>query len=113
LQVVRYVAEFAKSWHAPVAIAHISANGLPDMAEAYAVSVFSEEICPNINYDRLLFNNIREKDLAKAVDVLINGMHNDLLVLVNHRFHFKELVGYYIAPSLPLHITVPLLIFPY
>jgi len=113
IEVVRYLAQLAKPWHAALSIAHMSANGLPDMAEKYALTVFSEEVCQNVNYDQLLFNNIKEKDLSKVVDVMINTMHNDILVMVNHRFHFEEIIGRYITDTLPLNITVPLLIFPY
>lgn len=113
LHIVQYLADLARSWTADLSIAHTSAKGLPDMAERYALSVFSEEISPNVKYDHLFFNNIKERDLAKAVDVLINGMHNDLLVMVNHRFHFEELLGRYITDTLPVHLSVPLFIFPY
>ncbi|HEY8780931.1 MAG TPA: universal stress protein [Mucilaginibacter sp.] len=113
IQVVRYLADLARPWSAALSIAHMSANGLPDMAEKYALTVFSEEVNNNVNYDQLFFNNIKEKDLAKVIDVVINGMHNDILVMVNHRFHFEEIVGRYITDTLPLNITIPLLIFPY
>jgi len=110
---VRFLAELAKPWNAVVSIANLSAKGLPDMCEAYAGSVFKEEICNTVKYDQLVLNNVKEKDLNKAVDVMINGLHNDVLVMVNHRFHFEEIVGTYITEDLPDHITVPLLIFPY
>jgi hypothetical protein len=113
IQVVRYLAELARPWQAALSIAHMSAKGLPDMAENYALTVFSEEVSNKVQYDQLFFNNIKEKDLAKVVDVMINGMHNDILVMVNHRFHFEEIVGRYITDKLPLNITIPLLIFPY
>ena len=113
IEIVRYLAELARPWGADLSIAHRSAKGLPDMEENYALTVFSEEVCKNVNYDKLFFNNIRETDLERVVDVLINGMHNDILVMVNHRFHFEEILGRYITDTLPLHITVPLLIFPY
>jgi hypothetical protein len=112
IQVVRFLAVLARPWQAALSIAHMSANGLPDMAEKYALTVFSEEVSQNVNYDNLFFNNIREKDLSKVVDVMINTMHNDILVMVNHRFHFEEIVGRYITDTLPPQITVPLLIFP-
>lgn len=112
IQVLVYLAEIARPWNAALSIAHMSARGLPDMAEKYALIVFSEEISNNVNYDQLFFNNIKEKDLAKVVDVMINGMHNDILVMVNHRFHFEEIVGRYITDTLSLNITIPLLIFP-
>jgi hypothetical protein len=113
LEIVRYLAELARPWKADLSIAHLSASGLPDMGEKYALSVFNEAISRNVNYDQLFFNNIKEKELVTAVDVMINGLHNDLLVVVNHRFHFERIIGYKIIDTLPAHITVPLLIFPY
>jgi len=113
IQVVRYLAEIARPWNASLSIAHMSAKGLPDMAEKYALTVFSEEVSHNVDYGQLFFNNIKEKDLSKVVDVLISGMHNDILVMVNHQFHFEEIVGRYITETLPTLVTVPLLVFPY
>ena len=113
IQIVKYLAELAKPMNADLLVAHLSANGLPEMAEKYASSIFNDEVCRNVSYDNLYFNNIKEKNLKTAVDVIINGMRNDLLVLVNHRFHFEEIVGRYITDKLPLHVTIPLLIFPF
>lgn len=110
---VKFLTELAWPWNAIVSIANLSAKGLPDMCEEYAGSVFEGEICNNVKYDKLVLNNVKEKNLNKAVDVMINGLHNDVLVMVNHRFHFEEIVGSYITEDLPDHITVPLLIFPY
>ncbi|NHA05579.1 hypothetical protein G7092_17340 [Mucilaginibacter sp. HC2] len=113
IQIVRYLAALAKPWNANLSIGHVTAPGLTEMAEAYAREVFAEEVCKKVNYDQLFFNNIREKDLLIAVDVIVNGMQNDLLVLVNRHFHFEEIVGRYITNILPGHITVPLLVFPF
>lgn len=112
IAIVKYLVELAKPFYASLTIAHLSAKGLPHIIESYAQSIFSEEIVSRFDYDRLFFNNIQERDLIKAVDVMINGMHNDLLVVVNHRFHFEEIIGEYLGHSLPVHISVPLLIFP-
>lgn len=113
LHAVRYLAELAQPYEANVLVDHLSAKGLPHMEENYALKMFNEEIAAKVNYDRIFFNNIKERDLIKAVDVMINGMHSDLLVMVNHRFHFEEILGRYITHTLPANITIPLLIFPY
>jgi hypothetical protein len=113
ISIVRYLEELAGATEADLSIAHLSAKGLPHMAEDYALSVFSEEVSNNARYERLFFNNIKERDLPTAVDVIINGLHSDLVAIVNHRFHFEEIMGMYITNQLPLYITVPLLIFPY
>jgi nucleotide-binding universal stress UspA family protein len=112
LQVVRYLKDLAIAYGANLLIAHIAAKGLPDMEQKYAFSFFNEEISTHINYDKLFFNHIKERDFGTVSDVLINGMHVDLLVLVNHRFHFEEIIGRYITHSLPAHLIIPILIFP-
>jgi hypothetical protein len=112
-KIVRFLAELAKEFNADLSVAHFSAKGLPNLGEEYALSIFNNEVSAHVNYDRLYFNNIKEKDLNTTLDVLINGLHNDLLTIVNHRFHFEEILGRYITDSLPFTITVPLLIFPY
>jgi len=113
LPIVRYLAELAKSFHADLSIAQLAANGLPHIDEDYAWQLFNDEISCQVNYDQLFFNNIKENDLTVAVDVLVNGMHNDMLVLLNHKFHFEEIVGQYLTDILPKQIIIPLLVFPY
>jgi len=113
LQIVRYLAEIAKPCCADLSIAHISADDMPDIDECYAANLFNNEIYNNTNYEQLFFNNILEKNLAKAVDVIIDGMRNDVLVMVKHCFHLDELVGRNALGFLPPHLTVPVLVFPY
>jgi hypothetical protein len=113
IRIVRFLEELAAPFKADVLIAHLSAKGLPNMADDYALSVFSQEVSSHASYDRLLFNNIKEKNLQTAIDVVINGMHNDIMAVVNHRFHFEEIMGGYITDKLPFNITIPLFIFPY
>ncbi|MDR3697406.1 hypothetical protein [Mucilaginibacter sp.] len=112
LPVVKCLANIARPCNAKLQIAHISIQGLPDMEENYARSFFSEVIGAVVNYDQLFFNNIKEKDIQKVVDVMIHGLSTDLLVLINHQFHFEQIIGRYITGQLPENITVPLLIFP-
>jgi hypothetical protein len=111
--VVRYLAELAKPYHASVHVDHLSAKGLPHMEENYAVEYFDDTVKYNVKYQDIHFHNIKERDIQKAVDVMINSMHIDLLAIVNHRFHFEEILGRNIPHVLPAHITIPLLIFPY
>jgi len=113
LPVVRYLADLAKPYRAKLYIDHLSAKNLPDIEQNYAVRYFNDEVRANVNYDHLFFNNIRERDIQKAADIMINGKQVDLLAMVHHRFHFEEILGRYIPQILPENITVPLLIFPY
>ncbi|MDB5134086.1 MAG: hypothetical protein JWP37_689 [Mucilaginibacter sp.] len=111
-EVVTFLTQLAKHLNANVMIANISAQGLPYMEDTYARSVFEHEILNPMKYENVYFSNIRERDIPKALDVLVNGMNNDLLVLVNNKYHFKELLGHSSPHNIPDNIHIPLLIFP-
>lgn len=93
-------------------IAHICANGLPEIDSPYAEDIFSKSVSPNVKGSSLYFSHIREKDISKAVDTMIHGMHADLLVCQNRWFHFKKLFGETIPVNVPEYISVPVLVFP-
>ncbi|HEY9000724.1 MAG TPA: universal stress protein [Mucilaginibacter sp.] len=111
-QVLKFLAALGDPDEADLMVAHVSEKGIPDMDKNYAREFFDEVIRINISYNRLLFDHIKEKDLLRATDILIHGMNTDLLVLVNHHFHFEEIMGRYISHIMPKHITIPLLVFP-
>ena len=109
--VMRYLAALAGPSQACLSLAHLSARGLTPIEENYGQQLFAK-VGRHVPDCKLTFNNIRERDVNRAVDVIINDLHNDLLVLVNHRFHFKEIVGERLTDQLPERINKPLLLFP-
>lgn len=111
-EIVVFLNQLAKPLNASVLIANISAKGLPYMEDNYARTVFADAILSRGNQEHIYFSNIRERNVARAMDVLVNGMDNDLLVLVNNKFHFNELMGHDMPYPIPVNIHVPMLIFP-
>lgn len=112
LEIIRQLVQMGRPYGADILVAHIAAKGLPDIDEHYASEVFTNEISSNINYENLFFNHIREKNIPRAIDVMVDVMRTDLLVLVNHKFHFEEIVGHKFCGRLPEYLHVPLLVFP-
>ena len=110
--VIRFLSKLAINFNASVLIANIAAKGLPFMDNNYALDVFKDTIAHPASHDHFYFNNIRERDIPKAIDVLVNDMDMDLLVLVNHRYHFNELFGAVRPYVLPDYIRIPVLLFP-
>ncbi len=110
--VVVFLTQMAQRLNASVLIANISEKGLPYMEENYAKSVFEDAVLNSLNLDYIYFSNIKERDIPKALDILVNDMKNDLLVLVNNKFHFNEMMGHDSPYVIPENIRVPLLIFP-
>lgn len=113
LPVLRFLAALARPYQADLVLAHLSAKGLPHMEQQYALTVFSDEVSKRIDYEKLYFNNIRERDICRAVDVMVNTMHADLLAVVHHCFHCEELLPEGSRTSIPSQITIPVLVFPY
>jgi hypothetical protein len=111
-ETLTFLNHLAESVHASILIANIAQKGLPYMEDKYAFTVFKEAISNNGKRAQFYFNNVRERDISRAIDVLVNGMNNDVLVLMNNRFHFNELLGYNKPYPVPSNIRVPLLIFP-
>ena len=111
-EIVNFLSHMAQPLNASVLVANISAKGLPYMDNNYARTVFNDTVLTRSNQEHIYFSNIRERDIPRALDVLVNGMNNDLLVLVNNQFHFKELVGHDAPYTMPANMHVPLLVFP-
>lgn len=108
-QVLSYLDKFKSS---SVLLAHICEKGLPDLVQSYGTQLFNDTIKNRFLYPELFFSHIKEANFKKMIDTLINTMRTDILVCLNRRFHFQQLLGEVIPARLPGHITVPLLIFP-
>jgi hypothetical protein len=111
-EIIRFLGKLAINFNASVLIANIAAKGLPFMEHNYALDVFKDTIAHPARHNHFHFNNIRERDIPKAIDILANDMDTDLLVLVNHRYHFNELFGTAVPYRLPAYIHIPVLLFP-
>jgi hypothetical protein len=110
--IVRFLSKLAVALNASVLIANIAAKGLPYMDSKYALNIFEDVIVDRSNCDHIYFSDIRERDVSKTFDILIKDMKNDLLVLINHKYHFNELLGRDVPYPVPEFIQVPILIFP-
>ncbi|MBS1520272.1 MAG: hypothetical protein JST50_04695 [Bacteroidetes bacterium] len=110
--VLKFLIEFTRDYEANLILEHLSAKNLPPLDEKYAMSLFENEIASQASYDRIYFNNIRERNLNVAIGVIINDLQADLLALVNHRFHFEEIFGRAIESCMPENIPVPVMVFP-
>ena len=110
--VLKFLAEFAKDYGANLILEHLSAKGLPPLDDKYAMALFGNEIANHTQYNKIYFNNIKERNVNVAIGVIINNLRADLLALVNHRFHFEEIFGRMITACMPENIPVPVMVFP-
>lgn len=113
VSVLHYLAALAQPYKANLQLAHLSAKGLPHIDQNYALSLFNDEISKRVNYEQLHFNNTKERDVPRAVDVMVHTMNADLLAVVHYRFHCEELITESSNTSVPIQITIPVIVFPY
>jgi hypothetical protein len=106
------VSHLSKLKESSVLLAHICQQGLPDVTPEYGNQLFNDTLGRYSACCELFFSQIKETNLEKVVDTLVNTMRADMLVCVNRMFHFQKLVGDKLPKSLPDHVSVPLLIFP-
>jgi len=108
-QVINYLDKFKRS---SVLLAHICEKGLPDLIPSYGNQLFTDTIRYHVANPELFFSHIKESGVEKMVDILVNTMSTDMMVCLNRRFHFQQLLGEQLPKRLPAYITVPLLVFP-
>jgi nucleotide-binding universal stress UspA family protein len=96
-----------------VILAHICAKGLPDLDSTYAMDLFSNGLSRNASCDHLFFSRLRDKNFAACMDQVINGIQADMLVCVNHHYHFDQLLAGDIGSAIPGEVSVPVLVFPH
>lgn len=111
-RIIEYLQKFNNN-NSSILLAHICENGLVDLDKNYATTLFGD-IANNIaNKLGLVFAHIRQRDMVKSVDVLVNTMKADMLICVKRQLNNEEQIWNKITTRLPDFITVPLLVFPY
>ncbi len=93
-------------------VAHICMQGLPDLVPSYGNQLFNDAFGRYKNSCKLMFTQVKEANMMKVVDTLVNTMKADMLVCMNRQFHFGQLLGSALPKRLPAHITVPVLVYP-
>ena len=112
-QIAEYLSTLVKPWQGSFSIAHLTAKGLPQINENCAIELFDSCTRQNDNCSTISFNYISETDFKVAADVMVNGLKNDILALVNHHYYIEDLL----CPSKKdtdqtTVDNIPLLIFP-
>jgi hypothetical protein len=93
-------------------LAHTCQSGLPDLVSEYSSQLFADTVGRYSASQELFFSHIKEKNMQKVIDTLVNTMHADMLVCLNRGFHFQQFFGDHLPKRLPDYIYVPLLVFP-
>ena len=95
-----------------VIVAHICKNGLSELDKSYADHLFNKELIRRVVCKNLFFSNLCAKNFSDTLDEVIHGMEADMLVCLNHSYHFTQIFGSLAELKIPDYIAVPVLVFP-
>lgn len=111
-QIAEYLTELVKPWQGSLSIAHLTAKGLPNITENCAIELFDSCTRQNVDCGPISFNYITETDFKIAADVMVNGLKNDILAIVNHHYYIEDLLCSNIKGTSLAADNIPVLIFP-
>ncbi|WP_158828008.1 hypothetical protein [Mucilaginibacter lacusdianchii] len=103
----------AEANNAQLTLANIAADGIPQMENNYANEFFKNTIQRHVPCKQMSLNHIRERDVKKVTDVMINVIKTDLLIMSFRRYHFAELTSKSRANVEPTHLDIPLMLYPF
>jgi hypothetical protein len=103
----------AQANDADITLANMASDGIPQMEENYAHDFFADVIKAHVPYDRMSLNHIRERNVKKVTDVMVNVIKTDLLVMSYRKYHFAQLTDKNRLAEDPNHLDVPVMLFPF
>lgn len=113
IEVIHCLAGFAAHFNAEILLAHVSENRAEDAAHQRKLTAFLSDVTCKINYPRIYYRHINQRDVDQGLDWLaVHGLidilvmvhrHNNLIGDLFHRSHTQKVAR---------HIDIPLLVYP-
>jgi nucleotide-binding universal stress UspA family protein len=113
IDVIQYLMSLTEPIGTNLFIAHLLGAGSPDMSPGFALDVFSDLAKRWKRNERLFLHHLKDTDLSRVADVLINGMKNDGLVLINHSQQYRHFIDGQLNIREPELLNAPLLLYPH
>ncbi len=110
---VNLLTEFARPFNARVSLFHVCTEGLPDLLNDEAVSIFLDTVASRINYPPLSYKSISGKDAESAINQIIKNQEMNILAMAHRKYHFfKKIFKGSITKNMAAYTTIPLMIIP-
>ncbi len=109
--VINYLAKWRVE-NESVIVAHLCTQGLSELDKSYADHLFNNELMRKVVCKNLFFSNLCAKSFFDTIDEVVHGMEADMLVCLNHSYHFTQIFGSLAELKTPGYISVPVLVFP-
>lgn len=111
MSVIRPLVKLAGAFNSRILLAHLTADGLPEMAECYMRDYFKHELSRLMNYPRMRYVNLKHKNKAEELNQKMGEIQADLMVLQWKRHGmFNKL--FKATSSVYSFSKIPLILFP-
>jgi nucleotide-binding universal stress UspA family protein len=113
ISVLESLTGLAKHMDSEIVVAEVTAAFLDKKIELSALKHFFNQIPGKLNYPKIIYRILENRDVINSLRWLTNNVEIDLLVLVHQRRNFmQKLFSGSITQQLALFINKPMLIFP-
>lgn len=111
MSVIRPLVKLGNSFNSGIQLVHMTADGLPEMAESYMRDFFKHELSKLMNYPKMRYVNLKNKNKAEELDQKMSNIGADVIALQwkRHGMFDKLFKG---RSSLYSFSQIPLLLFP-
>ena len=107
------VVSYLTTFNGPVFVTHISANGIPDMADSYAQELLSDGIAIQVNYNKLFLRNIKGKNRKTDLENVVHTTDIKAITIVNKKHQMLDQFIQTDTGKQRMYHQLPLLIIPY
>lgn len=111
MSVVRPIVKLAGAFSSGIQLVHLTADGLPEMAECYMRDYFKHELSKLMNYPKMRYVNLKHKNKAEELNQKMGEIQADVMVLQWKRHGmFNKL--FKAKSSVYNFSQIPLILFP-
>lgn len=111
MSVIRPLVKLAGAFDADIQLVHLTADGLPEMAECYMRDYFKNDLSKLMNYPKMKYVNLKHKNKAEELNRKMREIQSDVMVLQwkRHGMFNKLFKG---SSSVYSFSQIPLILFP-
>lgn len=113
IDIINSIAGLARQFDAEILITHVTNKKMDQLKHQKKIDAFLEEVTAKINYHKIYYRNIKDKEVNMGLTWLSQNAHIDMLVMVHRQRNFlNSLFNSSHTQRLARHIHIPLLVYP-
>jgi nucleotide-binding universal stress UspA family protein len=113
VQIIEFLHNLARQFNAAVSLIHVCTQGLPDLLNEEATSIFLDVVSPQIKEPCITFNSSGSNEAELTINQLIEKQEMDILALAYRKNHFfKRIFKSSVDKKDDAFMRIPLLVIP-